>query len=217
MMVTWDMDLATIEYSPDLDMRRAMLANAHSIIGLESGDEVTLPILRELLGPTPHPWPLHLPYGRGGISTCAMVALGLLRRLGVDCQDIMDGYADDIGSGLNVAIRWAKRLTPSAWTRASSGAKPIPGDVIQVVGPMHIATCIGWEQGQDGVWQCVSVDGGQVGTAGLQAVHVRRRPWVERQGVPYLGHRRVDGWLDVDRLKYRGSVTVPIGWEVASL
>ena len=79
----------------------------------------------------PFAWPLRKRYGAGGVSTCAMVALGLLRLLSVDDPDIADGYADDIASGLGVAIRFARRC--GAWQTPRPGLRPDVGDVVQML------------------------------------------------------------------------------------
>ncbi len=217
MTPTWQTPLITIPWSPDLDMRQIMVANAMSVVGLHGGTPETVDAFQRLLGPMsdgkPGRWPLHKPYGKGGMSTCAMVALGLLRRCGVACPDIMDGYHDDMSSGLRVAIDWARGLLPRpAWVTPIHGLRPGLGDIVQVLGPMHALTVIGWEELADGTLICVSVDGGQVGLDGLQMISVCRRPWVERAGSsPVLGGRRVDGWLDVDLVPYDGPVMVPEG------
>jgi len=197
-----------------VDARKVMRANALSVVGYHGGDPVTHDAFQRLLGP-PYSWPLRKAYGRGGISTCAMVALGLMRRAGVDHADIQDGYADDIGSGLNVAKFWAQRITPNpAWKTPSRGRVPRIGDVIQVLGPMHVATVIGWETSHGGARLCVTVDGGQCHPRdGLQCIAVVRRPWVETPRSVRLGARIVDGWIDVAMLPYGDTATVPIGWE----
>ncbi len=217
-MITWQTPLITIPWSPDLDMRRAIVANALSIVGLHGGTPNTVDAFQALLGPmsdgSPGRWPLSKPYGRGGMSTCAMVCLGLLRRVGVDDPDILDGYHDDMGSGLGTAIDLARLLRPRpAWIRPAAGLLPSPGDMVQVLGPMHALTVIGWEEAPDGTLICVSIDGGQVGLDGLQMVSECRRPWREDARGARLGHRRVDGWIDVMMLPYAGNVTVPAGWQ----
>ena len=209
--------LIEFPWRPDLDMRQIMVANALSTVGLHGGTPETVEAFQRLLGPSTDGrygiWPLDKPYGRGGMSTCAMVALGLLRRAGVACPDIRDGYHDDMGSGLRVAIDFARGLMPRpAWIRFIPGLLPQPGDVVQLLAPMHALTVVGWEE-KGGVLQCVSVDGGQVGADGLQAIHVCRRPWVETDTGAELGGREVDGWIDVGLLPYSGPVMVPVGWE----
>jgi hypothetical protein len=224
-VITWQTPLVTIPWSPDLDMRRASIANALSVVNVSAADPRTRPIFDDLLGPPRGGWGLDRPYGAGGVSTCSMVALGLLRRLGVDCPDIMDGYADNIGSGFRVARDWGRMLLPRpAWVTPIHGLRPNPGDVIDLrpkpgAGDPsnHTETVIGWKEA-GGQFQIVCVAGGQVGARGLQAIHRVTRPWVERDGqAPTSGGRPVDGWLDVTLLPYRGPVTVPVGWESVSL
>jgi len=220
-MITHDTPLIEIPWNPDLDMRQAMVANCQHITGYHGGTPETVQAFQRLLGPSTDGrygiWPLDRPYtGRptDGISTCAMVALGLLRRLGADNADIRDGYHDDMGSGLNVAKRWAQRLEPRpAWIRYIPGLLPEPGDIVQVLAPMHVLTVVGWENAPDGTLMCVSVDGGQVGLDGLQAVTECRRPWVETPTGVTVGGRQLDGWISIDILPYSGSVTVPEGWD----
>ena len=205
--------LVSIPWYPGLFMRRAMVANALSVVGYHGGAPDTYDAFQRLLGPATDGrygiWPLRQPYGRGGISTCAMVALGLLRRLGVQCPDIQDGYHDDMGSGLNTAIQCARKQSPPAWVSPIPGIYPELGDIVQVVGPMHVCVVVGYEKLPDGTLTCVSVDGGQVGLDGLQQISLCRRPWCQDR----LGGRRVDGWIDVDLLPYCGVVEVPEGWE----
>jgi len=220
-VITWQTPLITAPWSPDLDMRRASISNAISIIGVEAADPRTRPIFEDLLGPPRGGWGLDKPYGQGGVSTCSMVALGLLRRLGVDCLDIMDGYADDIGTGFRVARNFGLQLLPRpAWVTPTHDMRPEPGDMIDLRPRAggdpsnHTETVIGWEE-TGGQLMVVAVAGGQVGQRGLQAIRKVRRPWVERVGdVPTSGGRAVDGWLDVDLLPYLGPVTVPEGWDL---
>jgi len=224
MPIDYSTPLVTIPWSPDLDMRKVSIANALSVINVEAADPRTRPILEDLLGPPRGGWGLDRPYGAGGVSTCSMVCLGLLRRLGVDCLDILDGYGDDIGTGFRVARDWGRGLLPRpAWITPIHGLRPEPGDMIDLRPKPrakdrsnHTEIVIGWEE-QGGQTMIVCVAGGQVGARGLQAIHLVRRPWVERAGeVPTSGGRPVDGWLDVDLVPYVGPVTVPTGsWEGA--
>lgn len=216
------------------DIRRAFVANALSIgdastfgsdipyagIGLEAGNPATRQAFEKLLGPGR--WALDIPFrqwvenGRTkteGISTCAMVALGLLRRMQVDCEDILDGYMDDIGTGLHVAIKYAKSV--GAWQTPILGLRPQPGVILQVVKPMHVLTVIGW----DGDY-LISADGGQTGRRGLQACSIRRRLWEDKLTHVTFGGRRVDGWILTDLLGFVDTpvetptfVTLPQGWE----
>lgn len=217
-MITWQSPLVTIPWSPSLDMRQIMIANAQSVIGVEAADPRTRGIFDDLLGPPRGGWGLDKPYGAGGVSTCSMVALGLLRRLGVACLDIMDGYADDIGTGFRVARNWGRGLLPRpAWITPIYGLRPEPGCVIDLKPrpgakdrSNHTEVVIGWEV-VGGQLMILCVAGGQVGAQGLQAIHLVKRPWVERTGeIPTAQGRPVDGWLDVDLLPYTGPVTLPV-------
>lgn len=219
-MITWQTPLIEIPWSPDLDMRQVMRANALSCVGMHGGTRETVDAFQRLLGPSTTGkfgiWPLHLPYGAGGMSMCAVAALGLLRRAGVACPDIRDGYHDDMGSGLRVAIDWARQLEPrSAWIRFVRGLRPGVGDVAQLLGPMHVCVVIGWETAPNGSLICVTVDAGQVGLDGLQMIALCRRPWRETATGATLGGRAVDGWLDVMLLPYSGPVVVPEEWLAA--
>jgi len=216
-MIDYDTPLTRIDWTPDLDMGQVMRANAMSIMNVEAADPRTRPILDELLGPPIGGWGLDMPYGAGGVSTCSMVALGLMRRAGIDCPDVCDGYADDIGSGMRVARNYARMLLPRpAWVTPITGMIPHVGDVIDLCGPSnHTETLIGWEFANDGTRLAVCIAGGQVGARGLQAIHRVKRPWTTRYARTYSGAREVYGWLDVALLGYRGQVTVPIGWEDA--
>jgi hypothetical protein len=121
--------------------------------------------------------------------------MGLLRRLGPGSDAVMAPYKP--GDGLDVAIQFAKEC--GAWQMPVVGAdlRPEPGDIVQLVGPMHALVCVDWDGDM-----LVSVDGGQVGKTGLQAIKERRRPWELRGGVPWLGGRRVDGWIALDLLRW---------------
>lgn len=220
-MSAYDVPLVRVPWSPDLDMRRVMVANALACVGMHGGTADSVAAFQRLLGPSTTGaygiWPLAKPYtGRGtdGISTCAMVALGLLRRAGVANVDIRDGYHDDMGSGLNVAIAFAKSLHPrSAWytPRPDGALRPALGDIVQVVGGngIHVLTVVAWDTEADGTTTLVSVDGGQVGADGLQMIARCRRPWRDDARGAMLGARRVDGWIDVTMLPYAGDVTLP--------
>lgn len=220
-MITWRTPLHQVLWDPDIDMCQAMVDSALSIvdqttfetklpyagIGLEAGNLVAREAFETLLGPGA--WALDIPFRSWvdhkrvrtqGISTCAMVALGLLRRLGVDCEAIQDGYADDIGTGLDVAIRYAKNC--NAWQTPVDGLRPEPGAIIQVASPMHVCVAIRWDGDE-----LISADGGQVGRRGLQACAMRRRKFV---GKDALGGRKVLGWIEPSLLGYSGSMTLPL-------
>ena len=63
------------------------------------------------------------------------------------------------------------------------------------------------------VW---TVDGGQVGKGGLQAVFGRLRGFHFRGGAPYIGSRKVIGWSDPGLVLYteaRNFMRAPLGWD----
>jgi hypothetical protein len=174
-------------------IRDIMVREALSVVGFHGGDH-TRADFDLLLGP-PYGWPLDKPYGKGGLSTCAMVALGILRRLNPDCPAILDGYA--IASGLGEALTWARRIGAVRYPR--DGGRPLPGDIVQLTGPMHALVCVDWEEGN-----LVSVDGGQVHPRdGLQCISLVHRPWICEGKVSRLGTRVADCWIDLDSLVWR--------------
>ena len=199
-----------------VDARAAMRANACDVVGYHGGDPITRPHFQTLLGP-PYAWPLTKPYGAGGVSTCAMVALGLLRRLRVDCADVLDGYADDISTGLDVAKRYARSV--GAWRRYRpdpvTPAIPAPGDILQIYdvasryGAAHVLIVERYEERPDGTLLLHSVDGGQVHADGLQMISRVSRPLQLRDESAWLGWRKIDGWIDLDALHYRAPAWIP--------
>jgi len=214
-MITNLTPLTTIQTYPGLHVRTAMIANALSIRYVRAGDRGTRPILDELVGPPVGGWGLDLPYGRGGISTCSTVALGLLRRLNVDDDQVMAPYRP--GDGMRQAHRFAHRV--GAFAYSYPGNFPLPGDVVDLAPwpgredkSNHTLTVI--ETHDDRI---VSVDGGQVGTDGLQAIRVVARTWTMVGDRAYLDGRPVYGWIDIDRVPVRETITVPEGWEEITL
>jgi hypothetical protein len=204
--VDWRSRLVAIDHFPGLPVRLAAVANALSLIGVQAGNPQTLRIFDDLLGP-PYKWPLHKPYGQGGISTCSMVALGVLRRMGIASDGVMNRYT--IGTGMRVAHNFAK--TSGAFVVSG---RPRPGDMIDLCPyerskdrSNHTEIVIGWaENGRT----LVCVSGGQVGLGGLQSISITRRPWIEAE-VPRAGTRQVYGWIDVERLSYLGVCFMPEG------
>lgn len=205
------------------DIRRAMVANALWCVGLEAGNPETRPLFEELLGPVPGggKWDLSRPFrmwqknGKWyseGVSTCAMVALRILSRLWPAAPDIMDGY--DIGTGLDVGSAFARKC--GAWQKpvAHSGLLPNRGAIVQVNGPMHVLVVTALND-----TTIESVDGGQVGAKGLQAVTKRTRDVTWKNGLPFIGGREVLGWIEVDLLQYEPGqkILVPRGWEMVEV
>lgn len=144
---------------------------------------------RDLIGPPPKgaKWDLSVPYScrkvdgkyqTRGVSTCGLVAAGILTRAGFALPWIGYDYWDypppykrlDIVSALSqIGIQSHARKPP--------GVRPEPGDVCCIGSSLatHVLTVVGWEGDV-----MVSVDGGQVDDAAhrfLQRVKVCRRPW----------------------------------------
>jgi len=178
-----------------------VIAQARAHAGLEAGNPAHRSAWLRLLGPGT--WPLDKPYGAGGISLCAVVAIGLLRLAGAKLAQL----AYRTSAGLIDQIRRAKDEEPyGAWFDAtlSPTLRPEPGDVVEVLhatdpkGSTHVLTCIGWEGDY-----LLSVDGGQVDQDdGLQAIYVRRRLWRVVGGRPYLGDLPVHGWIAVRLVEF---------------
>ena len=187
-------------------VRELVVAHALACIGLEAGDPRLRPVLADLLGPTAGVWPLGVPFrvwrdSQGkwrtqGVSTCGLVAEGIWRRAGVAASWLTAEYVN--GTSIARAIRFAKALAPrSAWHTPADGQRPMRGDYV-VIGTgvsTHALTVVAWEGDT-----LVSVDGGQVGRSGLQAVHRCKRPWLANAGSASLGGRVVQGWIAVDML-----------------
>lgn len=209
---------------PDLgdDIRRVVAANALSVINVEAADPRTRPLLEDLLGPVHGRWDLDRPFraelvdGKWrtqGVSTCGLVAEGLWRRAGVDAPWLSEEYR--FGEAITRARRFAAYLQPrSAWHLPTVGARPKAGDYV-VIGTglqTHALTCIGWEDDL-----LVSVDGGQVGARGLQAIHRVTRPWRAAGTAATLGGRVVVGWVAPEMLPGLESCQVPEGWEAVEV
>lgn len=218
-MVSHDSILIRIPWTPDLDMNRAMVANALSVRDVEAGDPRTRSILEDLLGPPRGGWALHKPFGAGGVSTCSMVARGLLERLGAALASVRAPYVP--GAGLSHVRRDARALRPRpAWITPIAGMLPAPGSIVDLKPrpnardrSNHTETIVCWKQAPDGALLYEAIAGGQVGRGGLQAIYLVSRPWIERDGRVFAGSREVDGWIDVALLPYEGLVTVPEGWD----
>ena len=152
---------------------------------------------------------LSKPFGRGGVSTCHMVTMNLLRRLGVNSDKIVRGYR--AGEGISVAMNYAKSIKPKpAWIRPDGANRPRPGDVLYYdqKGGGHSETVIGWE---GSTIRCIA--GGQVGAGGLQAIKTVSRVWANVRCGAIASDRSVTAWIDIDLLDYSGTLVVPEDWE----
>jgi hypothetical protein len=205
-MINYTTPLIQIDRPLDADLvRKAIVANALSIENITGSDE-TRDILIKLLGPVNGTWDLRR------ISTCALVARGLWARLKVDYSPLYNNYI--FGTAISAEINWAMKLKPrSAWQKPILYAEmvPNPGDYIVIGSGLmtHVLTMIGWDG--DNI---LSIDGGQVDKKGYQCVKKRSRPWTERNGVPYIGTRKVLGWIPIDMLPFKEEkIIVPKGWK----
>lgn len=199
------------------ELREAFIWEALSAVGLEAGNPKTRAAFEQLLGPVPGGgrWDLDRPFrmwrdkvtGKWrteGISTCAMVAVGLMRRMQPDAPAVMAPY--HAGDGLEDLIRFAKEC--GAWQEPVRGSdlRPEGGDIIQVVDPMHVLAGVRWNGDL-----LTSVDGGQRGLKGLQAVKQCERLWhYDDDGDPWLDARPVRGWVVLDLLRFNMATLEPM-------
>ncbi len=214
--VSWRTPL--VEVPALRDRRKALIANALSVVDLEAGDPERKPLFEELLGPVQGRWDLGRPYkyvnlGDGkfrteGVSTCGLVAEGLQRRVGLDLAALYAPFVP--GHAVSRMVQFA--TTCKAWRAPGPDRRPRPGDYL-VVGrglATHVRTVIGWDGDT-----CISVDGGQVDPKHgfLQCIREARNEWAKLGGVWRERNKPVVGWANVDALRYReGSILVPEGW-----
>jgi hypothetical protein len=169
-------------------IRDSIVSEAMACADYSAADPATIEAFRALLGPGP--WDLSVPFscrkvdGRyvtRGVSTCGLVAAGILRRAGVRLPWIGAPYwhypAPYTGLDIVSALTLLGQRTGS---RRGPGERPVEGDVVCIGSGLatHVLTVVGWEGDV-----MVSVDGGQVEPAArgyLQCVRVCRRRW----GVP---------------------------------
>lgn len=204
-------------------LRECFVDNAKSLDGLDAGNPAHRAIWQEILGDGE--WDLKRPFGCAkynnetppkciqwqGISTCGLVAEGIWRRMRVDLDALYQPYTP--GTAIARAINFAKRNDINAWIKAGEGRRPKKGDYVHILGGEHVLTCIGWEDDN-----LISIDGGQVGKDGLQAIRTRSRVWRESGTNVTLDDRKVDGWIDISKLKYRGKkCLVPSNSKLANL
>lgn len=169
---------------------------ARSYVGLQAATDLRR--FDRLLG-EPYGWDLSRAFRIigdrvEGISTCAMVAIAFLRDAGARCAQ--GRYR--IGAGLADQIAAAIRTEPyGALFTPGDGRRPEPGDVLEQLpinpkGSTHVLTVVGWKGDT-----LVSVDGGQVGKRGLQAIFECERVWMNNR----LAGRKVR-WISTRLLEF---------------
>ena len=208
-MITWQTPLVKTQHDASIPVRQAMKAIALRMVGIEAGRTETRSLFEDILGPPRGGWNIGKPYGKGGPSTCSMVAMYAVRCLAVDDKAVMGPYK--VATGIGVLRTYAQRLRPVAWVTPGKGKRPGIGDIIDTLAPRavsnHSEIVIGWD---GDIMRCVA--GGQVGMSGLQAIHETRRLWVDGAR-PTSSGAVVQGWVDIEKLRYRGVFVVPEGWD----
>lgn len=193
---------------PKLPLYQRIVAIAQDVVGIDASTgldrfcDLLEPVMfgtsrseiRRILG---------LPFGRGGISTCGLVASGIQYRAGYDPDELSTPWS---GRAVSRIVSYLRRA--GAWTAPQWDGAPPLGSVVLIGhntdrtwgGVEHVLTVVGLDG--DVV---ESIDGGQVDGKGLQAIRtVRRRLTVRGNGqvwlVGLLGDparapgRRVQGW-----------------------
>lgn len=221
-IITYKTPLETVDLSIEANnIRKIIVANALSIVGISASNKETYKMFETLLGPTYSYWDLKRPFrvwkenGKWrtqGVSTCGLVARGIWRRSGVDMPQIYKNY----NFGMAMIEEQIFCRSVSAWHKASKDDKitPLPGDYIIIGSGLstHNLTCVGWNGNK-----MISVDGGRVGSKGLQCIEKVERDFVTINGYAYLkdnrSTRKIVGWGVVDLLPYRKTAVAPEGWE----
>jgi len=146
---------------------------------------------------------LALPYGKGGVSTCALVTSAIHYQAGFAQEALSARFV----WGESVSRIVAYLRAAGMWINATPDKVPEPGNAVVIGhnadsswgGVEHVFTVTGWNGDI-----LESVDGGLVDAAGLQAIGPVRRRFVIRNGAPWVVHpegdlasatgRRVQGW-----------------------
>jgi len=203
--------------SDALQLRKAMVANALSIINVSASNPNTKSIFIDILGPIKGQWDINRPFkcslinGRyvtQGVSTCGLTCRGLWRRMGVDMPALYQSYV--FGTAISAEKYFAQNNKCWQSPVPDSTLRPSPGDYL-IIGSgtaTHVLTVIQWQDDQ-----LISVDGGQTNDKNLQCVLKRTRPWTIKNNVAYLGDRPVVGWIIFDMLPFKDQINVPVGWD----
>lgn len=218
-MINFSTPLIQIQRNPDANIcRKAIVANALSIIDISTKPN-TRKIFEDILGPVKTKWDLDRPYKctvqngqyiTQGVSTCGLVARGLWRRMNINMPDLYENYK--AGTALSAEVAFGMKHKAWQTPRIDFDFKPQPGDYV-IIGEglaTHALTAIDWKEDT-----LISVDGGQVDEKALQCVKKVERKWSIQNNVPYLGTRKVLGWIIFDLLPFKGdTITVPEGWDI---
>ena len=207
------------------NVRKLIVANALSVVGISASNEETYKMFENLLGPTSSYWDLKRPFkvwqekGKWktqGISTCGLVARGIWRRVGVNMPKIYNNY----NFGMAMIEEQIFCRSKSAWhvPLKNDNILPSPGDYIVIGSGLltHNLTCIELCKNK-----LISVDGGRVDNKGLQCIEKVEREIISVNGYPYLkdknSTRRIIGWGIVDLLPYKNTAVAPKGWETVNV
>ena len=222
-MITYRTHLIEIEPVPSR-IRQAAVANALWAQDLRAADEETEPLLRELLGNPgrfnghPVPWDLArrfrtwIEQGKRrteGVSTCGLVAAGLLNRLVAlpwDGHWYWEGPGAYRGRDIVVCLGL---LGDQTRARRPVGARPLPGDPACIGSGLgtHVLTAV-----EDDGERLVSIDGGQIDAYAEDSRALQRTRRVTRT----WSACRVNWVLDLEAIAAalpRRSWLVPEGWE----
>jgi len=220
-MIDYNTKLTEVSFPlTGIEIRKIIVANAISFIGISAGNPLTYNKFEKLLGPVNGKWDLNRPFrvykknGKWitqGISTCSLVARSIWRRSGVDMPQIYNNY--NLGKSMVEEQRFCRNVEPyGAWhtPRKNDGIVPLTGAYIIIGSGLstHNITCIGYDGDK-----LISVDGGRTDHTGLQCIEKVSRDLTFKNGYPYIGSRKVIGWAEVDLLPFKNIVTAPFGWE----
>lgn len=211
--------------------REAWLTAARSYLGLEPTDPVYVQrvYLAHLPGggtPLQRAQAQQMARAQSG---CGLVWEAIARDQGVAWPHLRRWYGERgrLGTAISANVGQAKK--DGAWITPGGGRLPLPGDALVIGGPApqcsrggityeHMLTMLALSP--DGV--LTSVDGGQPGVGERSRVLVQTPQgelWLANvppgggaaqlgpDGRPLVG-RRVQGWIDVDRLPYSGAPPV---------
>jgi hypothetical protein len=202
------------------DVRKAMVANAVSLIGISASDN--LQKMKDILGPVNGNWDLKRPFrcyqknGRWiteGVSTCGLVCRGLWRRMKIDMNALYFNYI--FGSAISAERIFAIKNRSFLSMSPSSSLIPSPGDYLIIGNGLstHALTCIGWNSDT-----MASVDAGQTDSKGLQCIKRRERKWIKKPDGIYLGDRKIVGWMNLSGLPFKNeNIIVPEDWETVEI